>query len=345
MNTEILTALSVFGNQPVIMKSLDLVRDHTEIGEWMNTLSSYTLWWIIAQYNLYMWSGDIAYLKSQKEYMTETIKILCSYIDDDGYECLPGGRFFEHCSNNNAVAVKAAMQSLMCMTMEKALYLMSELGEKETEDMCKQAYEKMMSAAPLSCGNSVTAACLLVCSGICDGKSMCDKIIKNGVPEGFTSFMGYQCLEALAMSEEYEMAVEGICSFWGGMLKMGATTFWEEFNIKWMENAAPITEFVTGGMVDIHGDCGDYCYKNFRHSLCHGWASAPTPWLAKYVLGINILEPGCKKVCISPHLPNLSFAKGTYPTPYGNIEVSHRKEDGKIITEYTAPEEIEICLY
>ena len=112
-----------------------------------------------------------------------------------------------------------------------------------------------------------------------------------------------------------------------------------------MENAAPITEFVTGGMVDIHGDCGDYCYKNFRHSLCHGWASAPTPWLAKYVLGINILEPGCTKVCISPHLPNLSFAKGTYPTPYGNIEVSYRKEDGKIITEYTAPAEIEVCLH
>ena len=37
--------------------------------------------------------------------------------------------------------------------------------------------------------------------------------------------------------------------------------------------------------------------------------------------------------------------KGTFPTPYGIVRVSHtRKEDGSVQTEYTAPEGVEIIL-
>lgn len=82
------------------------------------------------------------------------------------------------------------------------------------------------------------------------------------------------------------------------MLKLGATTFWEDFDISWTENAAGIDEIVPEGKTDIHGDFGKHCYKQFRHSLCHGWASGPTAFLSQKVLGIEILEPGCKKVRI-----------------------------------------------
>ena len=40
---------------------------------------------------------------------------------------------------------------------------------------------------------------------------------------------------------------------------------------------------------------------------------------------------------------NLSWAKGTYPTPYGIISVEcKRLENGEIHTKWTAPEEIEV---
>jgi H/ACA ribonucleoprotein complex subunit 4 len=35
--------------------------------------------------------------------------------------------------------------------------------------------------------------------------------------------------------------------------------------------------------MDIHGDFGDHCYRGFRHSLCHGWASGPTAWARRIV--------------------------------------------------------------
>ena len=79
------------------------------------------------------------------------------------------------------------------------------------------------------------------------------------------------------------------------MLDLGATTFWEDFDIKWLDNAARIDELVPEGKVDVHRSYGDFCYKGFRHSFCHGWASGPTAWLSEHVLGISIVEPGCKR--------------------------------------------------
>ena len=75
--------------------------------------------------------------------------------------------------------------------------------------------------------------------------------------------------ETLAKAGEYEKAIDIINTFWGAMLDLGATTFWEDFNLDWIPNAAPIDEPVQAGKKDIHGEFGTYCYPRFRHSLCH----------------------------------------------------------------------------
>ena len=132
--------------------------------------------------------------------------------------------------------------------------------------------------------------------------------------------------------------------YWGAMLDLRATTFWEDLDYNDVAKAGRIDGFVPEGTYDIHADGGAYCYKGLRLSLCHGWASGATPWLSENVLGVRILEPGCRKVKIEPHLGDLEWAKGTYPTPYGEISVSHvRQSDGTIATEVDAPKEVEIC--
>ena len=124
------------------------------------------------------------------------------------------------------------------------------------------------------------------------------------------------------------------------MLKMGATTFWEDFNLDWMENSAPIDEITPEGMNDIHGDFGAYCYKNFRHSLCHGWASGPCPYLSHYVLGIRPINATTYE--IKPDLADLEWARGSYPTVKGIITVSARKTTDGVKIEYTVPEGINV---
>ena len=123
------------------------------------------------------------------------------------------------------------------------------------------------------------------------------------------------------------------------MLDLGATTFWEDFDIDWVPGAARIDEITPEGMKDIHGDFGRFCYQQFRHSLCHGWASGPTPFLMEKIGGIEILEPGCKKLRVAPNPAELDWFKVEYPTPYGNVKVAYSKETGVSVE---APEGVEI---
>ena len=150
-------------------------------------------------------------------------------------------------------------------------------------------------------------------------------------------------LRAMALAGNYQGALDVIRTYWGAMLDVGATTFWEDFNMEWLPDAGRIDELVPAGKKDIHGDYGAYCYQGFRHSLCHGWASGPTSWLSEYVLGVQVVEPGCRTVRIIPHLGDLEWVEGTFPTPYGVIEIRHEKgADGKVISHINAPEEIVI---
>lgn len=97
------------------------------------------------------------------------------------------------------------------------------------------------------------------------------------------------------------------------------------------------------GKIDVHGAYGKYCYTGYRHSLCHGWSCGVVPFLAEWVLGIRVTQPGCKTVEVSPHLGDLAFAEGTFPTPMGEIWVRHdRQPDGSVKTQVKAPEGVQV---
>ena len=69
--------------------------------------------------------------------------------------------------------------------------------------------------------------------------------------------------------------------------------------MEWLEGSSRIDELVAEGEKDLHGDYGAYCYKGFRHSLCHGWASGPAAFLSQYVLGVRPAAPGLSLIHIS----------------------------------------------
>lgn len=127
------------------------------------------------------------------------------------------------------------------------------------------------------------------------------------------------------------------------MLKAGATTFFEDFDIGWVNNAVPIDGFPDEKKPSLHADNGRYCYLGLRHSLCHGWSSGPVSFLAEQVLGIKFLEPGGKTVLIAPSLGHLREASGHFPTAYGTLEISHKRmPDGSVRTICRAPDDVRI---
>ncbi|MBO4869075.1 MAG: alpha-L-rhamnosidase [Clostridia bacterium] len=342
MHTEVMTILAAFGYNDVVPKSLDHVRDQTPIGTWMNGITAYSIWWLLIHYEWYMHLANKEYLAEQHEYMKALLVELSKYVSDDGQEILPGRRFLDWPNNDDEVAKHAGLQGLMKLAFDAGAFLMAELGDDETSKLCADTSEKLTRSEP-DCNGSKQAASLLALSGISDPKKINEKLLKPNGAHGYSTFFGYYTLAAKSLAGDYEGAMNDMKEYWGGMLDMGATTFWEDFNLDWLKNAAPIDQVVPEGKIDVHGDYGAYCYVKFRHSLCHGWASGPCPWLSRYVLGIQVTEPGFKKVRITPHLGDLTFAKGTYPTPYGAIEVTHyTRDDGTIKSEILLPQEIEL---
>ena len=335
MHPEVMAVGTVFGDQQVVRKSLDYVRDGTPVQTWMNGICSYSLWWIIIHHHLYQWYGDLDYLKEQKDYLSALLENVIKNIDGTK-EAYKDGRFIDWPSNDKPDVIHAGLQALSVRALEAGSEMAATLGDAALKEKCDDAVSRLRQYVPDNVGNSQAAA-LLAIEGMLDAEEA-SKIILNNGPEKFTSFMGYYLLEALAKGGHYKEAMDLISTYWGRMLDLGATTFWEDFNFEDAKNAARIDEVVPEGKFDIHADGGAWCYVGLRHSFCHGWASGPTTWLSRHVLGIEPVGVGFKEVRIEPHLGDLQWAEGTFPTPYGVIKVSHKKNaDGTVSSDITLP--------
>ena len=342
MGPEVSTIDAVFGFNDVVPRSLDLTRDITPPTQWMNGISSYSMWWVLIHEQWWLHHGNREYLARQKPYLQALLGKLAGLVGPDGHERIDGMRFLDWPSSPNRQGVTAGLQALLVMTLDAGDRLMTTLEDPDTAKLCADAAARARKVVPDANG-SKSGAALLVLAGMADAKQTATKILEVGGAKGLSTFYGFYVLEALGKAGQTEAALDMVRTYWGAMLDRGATTFWEDFNLDWLEGTGRIDELVPPGKKDIHGDFGAYCYTGFRHSLCHGWASGPTAWLSGHVLGVKPLEPGCKRVLVSPHMGNLKWVEGAYPTPRGPIKLRHeRQPDGTVKSTIQAPPGIEI---
>lgn len=343
LHPETSTIAAVFGANEVVPKSLDLARDITPLPEYMNGMITYSMWWVIIHRDWYMHNGDLKYLKQQQDYLVKLLNHYITKVGDDNKENLHDGmRFLDWPSSENKEGVDAGMHAMLVLTLQAGSELCTFLNDPVTAKKCDAAVARLKKYIPDPAG-SKQAAALLSLSGLVPAEKENNEVIAVGGVKNFSTFFGYYMLQAKAKAGDYQGSLDAIREYWGAMLKLGATTFWEDFNMAWLPGASRIDELVPEGKKDIHGDYGAYCYVGFRHSLCHGWASGPTPWLTEHVLGIKVVSPGCKVIKVEPHLGDLQFAEGTFPTPYGIVKVKHTKlANGKVQSLISGPKEVRI---
>lgn len=342
LHPELKTICAVFGNIDVVPASLDYARDHTPLPGWMNGISSYSLWWILCHYDWHMAQGDVAYLEAQRHYLVALLEQLRSQVDESGCERLEGHRFLEWPTSRDPRAIDAGLQALVVMSLRAGASLCIALGE---EDAAREATAVADRAARYAREASETkqANALLVLAEMADPMETNARILARDPYRGLSPFYGYYVLQARAMAGDYANCLDLIRTYWGAMIDLGATTFWEAFDMDWVEGSAGIDDLVPQGKRDIHADFGDFCYKGLRHSLCHGWAGGPTAWLTEHVLGLAPIAPGSRVVRLAPHLGGLAFARGTFPTPHGVIRVAHEaRGDGRIHSAIEVPAGVRI---
>lgn len=337
LHPETMVIATLFGEHPIVPASLDYVRDRTPLPGWMNGISSYSLWWLLIQHDWYRYHGNLAYLREQRAYLLGLLERIEGCLDEQGGEHLDGVRFLEWPTSRDPLAIDAGLQALTAMALRAGATLCAVLGEEEAAARARAAAERARAhRRPPTASKQANA--LAVLAGMADAGETNARILAQDPYRGLSTFYGYYVLQARALAGDFAGCLDLLRAYWGGMLQMGATTFWEGFEIDWMENAAGIDDLVPPGKRDIHADFGDYCYPGLRHSLCHGWAAGPTAWLSEHVLGLSPAAPGFRAVRVSPHLGGLEWARGTLPTPHGIIMVSHeRGPDGQVQTQVEAP--------
>ena len=105
----------------------------------------------------------------------------------------------------------------------------------------------------------------------------------EGGAKGLSTFMSYFILKAIAETSGVDIAVNIMKEYYGAMLDRGATTFFEDFNMDWLEGSSRIDELPKEGEKDLHGDYGAFCYVGFRHSFCHGWSAGVIMFIEEYL--------------------------------------------------------------
>lgn len=337
MAPEMKTIKYVFGEIPQMSSGLEVSAQHAPLPEWIDTMATYSLWWLIILEEWCFYTGNYTTVDRQREYICGLIRQILAHLDINGV--FTAGSFIDWPSNDSLAAI-AGTKGLTVLCLQACVRLCRYFKETQLAQQCRFAL-KRLSVCREDCGGMKQIASLLMLAGIDDRG--CAKVLKQGGAKGFSTFMSYYILTAMARCCSEKEVLGALKKYYGTMLKLGATTFWEDFDIAWAENACGIDRICDGTKTDVHGDNGKYCYQGFRHSLCHGWSSGPVPFLTEYVLGVNILQKGCRVIELKPHLGNLQYARGSIATPKGRVEIVHTKaEDGKIITQVSAPKGIKV---
>lgn len=340
MHPEVSVISAVFGDDNSIRNSLRMLRNITPKGKWMNDTPTYSMWWLIIQNDYYMHWGNRDFLEENKDAIIQISDQLIE-LKENGFK--PGPTpvtFFVDWSSAGQPCEQEGVNALIGMALRASGNMMSLSGDEEQAKKYIEYSDKIAcEEIGISEINNRIAA-LMYLSGKRDKEI--EEIVKNTTVNEMSCFLGYYILKALSLCEKQNHALDIIRNYWGLMLKMGATSFWEEFKPEWAENASRIDELPEDKKAYIHRDFGEHCYKKYRLSLCHGWASGPTAFLMEQIGGITILEPGCKKMRIAPKPGGLEWFDIKYPTPYGTMSISYKKENEKENIKIDAPKEIEI---
>ena len=139
-------------------------------------------------------------------------------------------------------------------------------------------------------------------------------MLNPDIPAITTPYMRFYELETLCIDGLHAQVLQEMRDYWGGMLREGATSFWEKY--------VP-TETGTQHLA-MYG-------RPYGKSLCHAWGASPVYLLGKYYLGVRPTKPGYKEFEIHPSLGDLDWMQGDVPTPHGMIHVEMDRRHVKVL--------------
>lgn len=229
LHPEVMCVNTVFGANTVVGRSLDFARDDTPLPGWMNGMCSYSLWWLIIHKDLYLYRGDLGYLREQHSYVSGLVDQILSYIDGSMEKFSDGVRFLDWPTSEMPGVIHAGLQALAVMSLDSARQIGEWLGDSSLAATAGEAVERLRTYRPDDMDNK-QAASLLSLAELSDPAGAAD-IVGRGGADGFSTFYGYYMLEAFAKAGRFEEALTIISDYWGGDARSGGHNFLGRFRI------------------------------------------------------------------------------------------------------------------
>lgn len=265
IHPEMLALTTLYGRLSILEKSLDFVKAQTPLPNWMNGYAMYSMWWIIIIADYCAYTGAWDYAKKQVGYLEGLIEQMSSCVLEDGELAYPN--YFVDWPTSGKADEKAGVRAINIMATKKAILLLEKFNRSTQK--AEALLSRLLKKEIVVVESKQVLGLKYLAVGLTREE---EKKLVVGGAKGMSTFMSYYILKAVA-SFDKPQAIAMMKEYYGAMLDKGATTFWEDFNLDWAENSCRIDEFPKAGERDIHGDFGAYCYKGFRHSLCHGWSA------------------------------------------------------------------------
>jgi hypothetical protein len=319
----------LFFDSPTVTHTLYALRGKDPVTSHINTIMDYTFYWFMGVYDYYQYTGDKSFVKQLYPRMQSMMDFCLSRRDKNGLlQGLPGDWVFIDWADGLSKKGEVSFEQLLfCRSLETMNLCAGIMNDKAGAARYKQLAAALKTKLFQYYWNNQKHA--LVHSRV-NGKQTDNVtryanmfaiffnyfneaqkqevkksvLLNDKIQKITTPYMHFYELEALCAMGEQRYVLNQMKDYWGGMLKLGATTFWEAYDPaqKGAEHYA------------MYG-------REFGKSLCHAWGASPIYLLGKYYLGVKPTAPAYSMYTVTPKLGGLQWIEGSVPTPHGDIHV------------------------
>jgi hypothetical protein len=318
----------LYFDSPTVTRTLFALRGKDPVTSHINTIMDYTFYWFLGIYDYYQYTGDKNFIHQLFPRMQSLMDYCLSRRNKNGMmEGLAGDWIFidwaDGLSKKGEVSFEQLLLARSLETMALCAKLIDNGRAAEYAQLAADLKAKIfttywneskqalvhsrVNGVPTENVTRYANMFAIFFDYLTEAQKQGVKknvLLNNNIQKITTPYMRFYELEAFCALGEQAYVLKEMKDYWGGMLNLGATTFWEEFNPtkKGQEHLA------------MYG-------RPFGKSLCHAWGASPIYLLGKYYLGVRPTAAGYASFRIQPELGGLQWMEGKVPTPSGTINV------------------------
>ena len=310
-----------------VKRTIRQLRGKDPVTAHVNTIMDYTFYWFKSIYDYYLYTADIAFVREMWPRMVTLMDYVEGRLNEDGmaegqaddwifvdWVDFPmhkrGTLCFEQILLMKAMETMAVCSKLLNIKTDyrvKSESLRNKI--KQTFWSYEQkAYYHAIENGKINKQITKFANMFAILYGLAyeeERHEIMQSVMLNPVIDPITTpYMRFYELETLCIDGLQEQVLHEMKAYWGGMLREGATSFWEKYNPE--EKGAQ--------HLAMYG-------RPYGKSLCHAWGASPIYLIGKYFLGVRPTKPGYEEYEVHPALGGLEWMEGDVPTPFGKIHV------------------------